>query len=228
MRRTRHSNAALVWLVLALPVCGCAQWTAGMNAFRESGEIRGQVEISAASNGSTQTQEPSGWSEQEVLVFLEPIPAEFSFRSLWEVQKVAIQTARQPSAIQLVMVDQPIRIQNLDAIHHEFFTTHSDNAMRVQLAGESDSTTFRLQSPGLVRLYCVLHPNESHTFIATSSSTYSAFVDAKMRFRIPNVRPGRYRVRAASALDWGQPRMIEIGSSETAELKLQLASGWMH
>lgn len=225
MRDSQRSGFALLWLAIAMPFLGCAHWAEGANSFRSRGEIQGQVKILAGALASPESIEESRSAENEILVFLEPITTRFSLSSLWQVQKVAIQTSRRSSGIQLVTVDRPIRIQNLDSVHHELFTTNTDDPLRIQLMGKSESKAFRLVSTGLVRLYCALHPDENHTLVASSSSAYHAFVDSSMRFRIPHVRPGRYRVRAASALDWGQPETVEIVTAETVSLTLRLPSG---
>ena len=225
MSAPKRSGFALVWLVFAMPFLGCAHWAEGLNALHSGGEIRGRVEIAARALTSPESIEKSSSTENAILVLLEPTTAKFSFGSPWQVQKVAIRTSRHSSGIKLVTADQPIRIQNLDSVHHELFTTNTDDPLRVQLAGNSESEVFRLVNPGLIRFYCVLHPDENYTFISRSSSTYHAFVDSGMRFRIPDVRPGRYRVRAASALDWGESEMVEIVTDETVLLTLRLAPG---
>ena len=212
-----RSRLALPLLGLSMLFIGCAQWTDSLNMFAQPGEIRGHVEIHSKPLESS--------AENKILVFLEPIPARFSLHSPWRVETVPIQTERSASGIHLVGVDQPIRIQNLDSIHHELFTTNTENPLRVRLAGGSESEVLRLASPGLVRLYCALHPEENHTFVASSDPAYSGFIDSGMRFRIQSVRPGRYRVRAASALDWGEPQTVEVVTAGTVQLTLQLTPG---
>ena len=225
MRAPLRSGFALLSFALAMPFLGCAQWADSAHAFRSRGEIQGQVEFLAGSPASPENIRRSNSAENEILVFLEPITARFSLSSLSQVQEVAMQTSRRSSGIQLVTVDRPIRIQNLDSVHHELFTTNTNDPLRIHLTGKSASKPFRLVNTGLVRLYCRLHPDENHTFVASSSSTYHAIVDSSMRFRIPHVRPGRYRVRAASALDWGQAETVDIVIDETVLLTLRLAPG---
>ena len=225
MRAPLRSGVALLSFVLAMPFLGCAQWAESTHAFRSPGEIQGQVEFLAGTPAPPENIRRSNSAENQILVLLEPITARFSLSSLSQVQEVAMQTSRRSSGIQLVTVDRPIRIQNLDSVHHELFTTNTNDPLRIHLTGKSASKPFRLVNTGLVRLYCALHPNENHTFVASSSSTYHAFVDSSMRFRIPHVPPGRYRVRAASALDWGQPETVDIVTGETVSLTLRLAPG---
>jgi hypothetical protein len=220
-----RSRLALPLLALSMSFNGCAQWTDSLNVFAQPGEIGGHVEIRSGPLASPEGARKSSSTENEILVFLEPIPARLSLQSRWHVETVPIQTARSASGIHLVTVDQPIRIQNLDSIHHELFTTNTENPLRVRLAGGAESEVLRLASPGLVRLYCALHPEENHTFVASSDPAYSAFIDSGMRFRIPRVRPGRYRVRAASALDWGEPETVEVVTAGSVQLTLQLTPG---
>lgn len=203
-------------LALSMSIMGCAQWTDSLNVFAGPGAIGGHVEIHSGSPASP---------EAEVLVFLEPIPARFSLHSPWYEGKVPIQTARNDSGIHLVVVDRPIRIQNLDSIHHELFTTNTENPLRARLASGAESEVLRIASPGLVRLFCALHPEENHTLVASVDPVYSAFIDSRMQFHIPRVRPGRYRVRAASALDWGEPETVEVVTAETVQLTLPLTPG---
>lgn len=222
MRIPLRSDFALLWIALAMPFFGCAQWPDSTNAFRSRGEIQGRVEIVAGAPSSSATAESSSSAEKEILVLLEPVTERFSLAPFWRVQDVAIRTSTQSPGIELVTTDRPIRIRNLDSFHHQLFSTNAENPMRIQLAGNSESVNFRLASPGLVRFYCALHPGESHTFIASATSTYHAFVDSGMRFRIPDVRPGRYRVRAASALDWGESETVEIVTAKTVLMTLRL------
>jgi len=216
---------ALPLLALSMSIMGCAQWTDSLNVFARPGAIGGHVEIHSGSPGSPDAARKSNSTETEILVFLEPIPARFSLHSPWHEGTVPIQTARSASGIHLVVVDEPIRIQNLDSIHHELFTTNTENPLRARLAGGAESQVLRIASPGLVRLYCALHPEENHTLVASVDPVYSAFIDSSMRFRIPSVRPGRYRVRAASALDWGEPETVEVVTAGTVQLTLQLTPG---
>jgi hypothetical protein len=191
----------------------------------QSGEIRGSVETLLDAPTFDEIIEESGAEAGEIIVFLEPAGTRFSlgpFKPFEKVRRIVIRAGRQSPQIQLVTVDQPFRFHNLDSIHHELFTANSENSLRIPLKGGSESQTLRLAGPSLVRIFCALHPDENHTLVVSAGHEY-AFVDSNSRFTIPNVRPGRYRVRAANTYDWSQPQTVNLGTSETIELKLRLA-----
>lgn len=223
-RTSRRLRATLPWLALAL-LSGCAGWTELSSVFARSAEIRGHVEFLASPDSPGESVGQSSFEGHQVLVFLEPATARFSFKPRKQVRRIAIRAGRQSPAIQLVTIDQPFRIQNLDSIHHELFTANaedSENSLRIQLRGRSESEILSLASPSLVRLFCALHPDENYTLVVSAGHEH-AFVDSDSRFRIPHLRPGRYRVRAASAYDWSQAQTVNVGTAETIELTLRLA-----
>ena len=201
---------------------GCAQWTGISNVLSRSGEIQGRVEILGGADSPGEIVGRSNFEGRDIIVFLEPTAARFSFKLRPEVRRIAIRTGRPSPEIQLVTINQPFRIQNLDSIHHELFTANSQSDLRIRLRGRSESEILSLVGPSRVRLFCSLHPDENHTLIVSASHEH-AFVDSDSRFRIPHVRPGRYRVRAASAYDWSPPQTVSVGTAESVELTLRLA-----
>lgn len=211
-------------LALALLSLGCANWTGFSNLLARSGEIRGHVE---ALEGVTLPGEDAPKPEfkgGEIIVFIEPIRARFSIWPNRKVQKVAIRTERGSQGIQFVTVDQPFRIQNLDSIHHELFTANQENPLRIRLKGHSESDVLRMASPEFVRFFCALHPDENHTLVVSTGHDYVS-VGADSRFRIPNVRAGQYRVRAASVDGWSAPQTVNVERTNTIELVFRLAPG---
>ena len=200
---------------------GCAQWTDLSNVFGRPGEIRGRVEILAGAVPLDESVGESSLEGREFIVFLEPASARFSRRPHHEVRQIAIRTDQKSPEIQLVTIDQPFRIHNLDSIHHELFTANPEILPRIRLRGRSESEILSLASTGLIRLFCALHPDENHTLVVSAGHQH-VFVDSGSRFRIPHVRPGRYRVRVANTHDWSQPQTVNVGTAETVELTLRL------
>ena len=219
-RRLGPTSLGLACVLLS----GCAQWTDLSSVLSRSGEIQGRVEILGGANSPGEIVGKSNFEGRDIIVFLEPTAARFSFklRPEVEVRRITIRTGRPSPEIQLVTINQPFRIQNLDSIHHELFTADSQSDLRIRLRGRSESEILSLVGPSLVRLFCSLHPDENHTLIVSASHEH-AFVDSDSRFRIPDVRPGRYRVRAASAVDWSPPQTVSVGTAESVELTLRLA-----
>ncbi|PYQ53756.1 MAG: hypothetical protein DMF59_00935 [Acidobacteria bacterium] len=53
----------------------------------------------------------------------------------------------------------------------------------------------KFDNPGLVNVYCNVHPNMS-AVIQVMSTPYYGFADQKGDYALPNVPPGRYRLIA--------------------------------
>jgi len=223
MRTSWRLGPTCLWLASVL-LSGCAVRTELPSVPSRPGEILGRVEILPGAVSPDEGAGQSSFEGREIIVFLEPASAPFSAELRQEEGVVEIRTGRDSPEIQLVTIDQPFRIKNLDSIHHELFTASSENSLRIRLKGRSESEILSLASPSLVRLFCALHPDENHTLVVSTGHEH-AFVDSDSRFRIPHVRPGRYRVRAASTYDWGQPQTVDVGTAETVELTLRLAPG---
>lgn len=205
-----------VWLGLAL-LSGCAQWSDLSLALRRSGEIRGRVETPISQNLGRSRLE-----ERAIIVFLEPATDRFSLKLRQEIRRILIRTGQRSPEVQLVTIDQPFRFHNLDSIHHELFTADPENKLRVRLKGRSESEILSLTSPSLIQLFCALHPDENHTLIVSAGRKH-VFLDADWRFRITDVRPGLYRIRAANADNLSQLYPVNVQPAETVEVMLRLA-----
>ena len=217
----------LLWVCLVLAVnllSGCAQWEGWSPLLERTGEVRGRVEgVVGAAKGD---RVPGAVAGREVLVFLEsetPRASRMLAMSRFRVRRIELGAEGRSSEIQLVSTGQPIRFENRDAIHHELFTAGDEGALRFRLRGHSESETLKLTRSGIVRFFCALHPDEIHVIVVSEGREH-AFVDATSHFRIPRVKPGRYRVRAVSASDWTSPRSVTIGAAETVEVTLRLGT----
>jgi plastocyanin len=82
---------------------------------------------------------------------------------------------------------------NLDPIFHNAFSNFNGQIFDLVLypPGSSKSVTFR--RPGIVRVFCNIHPSMSAIIVVVDSS-YFTTTDEDGGFSIPDVSPGAYRV----------------------------------
>jgi plastocyanin len=82
---------------------------------------------------------------------------------------------------------------NADPIFHNAFSNYEGQLFDVSLypPGTSRSVTFR--KPGVVRVFCNIHPSMSAIIVVLKNS-YFVKVSADGSYRIPNVQPGRYEL----------------------------------
>jgi plastocyanin len=82
---------------------------------------------------------------------------------------------------------------NLDPIFHNAFSNFNGQIFDLVLypPGSSKSVTFR--RPGIVRVFCNIHPSMSAIIVVVNSS-YFATTDEDGKFTIADVAPGTYQV----------------------------------
>ncbi len=90
-----------------------------------------------------------------------------------------------------------VEFPNADPIYHNVFSVSGANRFDLGLyrSGASKSKTF--EAPGLVRIYCNIHP-QMVGFVMVVDSDFVAVTGPDGAFRFENVPPGPYVVRAWS------------------------------
>ena len=209
----------------------CAQWDGLSAGLSGHGEIRGRVELARTALRSDAPAIAKGVDGRSragsIVVFLEPetSPPRPPIRApFWKVPRIEISggTGQSPR-LAWVPIGRPFRFENVDSVHHELFTARTAGSLRIPLRGHAESEIVQLSRPGVVRFFCSLHPEEIHLLVV-SGRRDRAFVDEDRRFRLPRVKPGRYRIRAVSGSDWSAPVDVRVGSEEIVELTLRRGS----
>lgn len=126
--------------------------------------------------------------------------------------------------ILVVPVGSTVNFPNADPISHNIFSLSSGNDFDLGLyrTGAGKSHTF--PTPGLVNVYCNVHPNMS-AVIRVMSTPYYGFAGANGDFSLPDVQPGRYDVVAWNELS-GSARLagVDVPATGVANLGITLDS----
>jgi plastocyanin len=87
-----------------------------------------------------------------------------------------------------------VRFPNLDPFFHNAFSNYDGEVFDIGLhpPGSSREVTFR--RPGVVRLFCNIHPTMSAVIVVLNTPWF-AVSNAQGSFRISGIVPGTYRVR---------------------------------
>jgi plastocyanin len=93
-----------------------------------------------------------------------------------------------------ISVGSTVDFPNLDPIFHNAFSNFSGQPFDIGLyaPGTSKSETFK--QPGIVRVFCNIHPTMS-AIIAVVATPWYAATDPTGRFSLPNVPAGDYHLR---------------------------------
>jgi plastocyanin len=95
----------------------------------------------------------------------------------------------------VVPVGATVEFPNEDPIFHNAFSVSGDNRFDLELYKRPKSGVFTFQHPGVVRVYCNIHPQMSAVVVVRNNPFYTkAAQDGS--FAIPGVPAGRYTLTA--------------------------------
>jgi plastocyanin len=149
----------------------------------------------------------------ETLVWLEPAAGA---RALRKAAPLTVTMATRGKMliphVLAIPVGSTVNFPNEDPISHNLFSLSSPNQFDLGLyrAGAGKSHTFT--SPGVVNVYCNVHPNMS-SVIHVLNSPYYTFADANGNFSFADVPAGRYEVVAWNEMGGSSRTPVEVGAA---------------
>jgi plastocyanin len=93
-----------------------------------------------------------------------------------------------------VPVGATVRFPNFDEIRHNAFSVSKGNAFDLGLYGKGQSKDVTFREPGIVRVYCNVHPQMAMVVVVSPTSHF-ARVKKDGTFEIQNAPAGKYRVK---------------------------------
>jgi hypothetical protein len=154
-----------------------------------------------------------------LLVFLEPLqatgaPAKPAPRPVLRSGENGLA----PAAL-AVPAGTSIRFVNESAIYHRIFSYSESNRFDLGAVRRGESRAIELSRPGVVRIYCSLHPEE-RAVVFVAPSPYFATFRPPGSYEIREVPPGHYRLHAwsESGAAAGPALTVRPGASVAAEI----------
>ena len=93
----------------------------------------------------------------------------------------------------VIQTGTSVDFPNLDPIFHNAFSNYDGQIFDVALYPPGSSRTVRFDRPGIVRVFCNIHPSMSAIIVVVNSS-YFATTDPEGHYAIPYVSPGNYQL----------------------------------
>jgi hypothetical protein len=97
--------------------------------------------------------------------------------------------------VAVVGVGSTVEFPNDDPIFHNAFSVSGDNRFDLELYKRPKTGAHVFQNPGIVRVYCNIHPQMS-AIVVVRDNPYFARVSKDGSFRIEGVPAGKYTLKA--------------------------------
>ena len=146
----------------------------------------------------------------ETLVWLEPMGAKNVPRRPAETVQIVTRNKTLIPHIIAIPVGSSVTFPNDDPISHNLFSLSSGNSFDLGLYRKGAGKSQKFDSPGVVNVYCNVHPNMS-AVIHVLWTPYYGFTDANGHYAF-DVPPGRYRLVAWNEQGGSTESTIDVGA----------------
>jgi plastocyanin len=160
--------------------------------------------------GKDAEEDPLAFERSRVVIYLEgPAPAQSNSgetspanssppsmqqASMQQVSMQQIGRRFSPDLL-VVPVGSTVSFPNMDPIFHNIFSLSKPRTFDLGSYNKGETRTVVFPRPGVVEVYCHLHPNMEATILVTPNRWY-ARSNGTGQYKIPDVPPGRYIVVA--------------------------------
>jgi Carboxypeptidase regulatory-like domain len=174
--------------------------------------------------GEQSAHDPLDYERSHVVVYIENIdtpgaaplpPAAFSMPQL---------NRQFATDLLVVPAGATVSFPNLDPIFHNIFSLSKPRSFDLGSYDKGETRTVKFPKPGVVYVYCHLHPNMEGTVFVAPSGWFTQ-ADASGRYTIKGVPPGRYTLVAwhKKVGFFRKTIVVEDGQETTANFVLPFA-----
>lgn len=118
-------------------------------------------------------------------------------------------------------VGSTVRFPNHDPFNHNVFSASEPNAFDLGLYGRGEAKGHTFGSPGLVRVFCNIHPRMV-AFVVVLPTRYFAQPTADGSFVIEDVAPGHYTLHVWHERSPQVAQEITVGKDGVSDLAIEL------
>lgn len=147
----------------------------------------------------------------ETVVWLEPI-GDRPLRPSPQKTEIVTRSKTLFPHVMAVPAGSTVDFPNEDPISHNLFSLSTGNSFDLGLYRRGTTKSQKFEKPGVVNVYCNVHPNMS-AVIHVMPTPYYGFADAQGRYSI-EAPPGRYRLVAWNELGGTTESTIEVRERE--------------
>ena len=195
-------------LAIAVSAAMLATFATAAPTIAEHGMVRGTVTVKRP------TGVPTGPILVYVVGFTEPPPT--------VAGSISQRGKRFVPDLVAITAGQSITFPNKDPLLHNVFSPTADRTFDLGSFRQGDSRTRKFPDPGVIEVYCNIHPEMSATLVVVPNRKFT-LTGADGRFEIADLPVGTWQIFAYSRHALGPARArITITASATATVSLAL------
>jgi plastocyanin len=117
-----------------------------------------------------------------------------------------------------------VEFPNLDAVFHNVFSVTPDNSFDLGSYRQGESKSVTMTKPGVVSVYCNMHPQMVGHILVVPSSLYTR-AGGDGFYRLPNVPAGKHKIVAWAPNSKPVSMEVEITEDEVTTLEMEVKRG---
>jgi plastocyanin len=145
--------------------------------------------------GKDDDQDPIAYERSRVIVYLEAPLASGQNATISPAPQIAQIDRRFLPDLIVVPVGSTVTFPNMDPIFHNIYSLSKPKSFDLGNYDKGEARKVTFSKPGIVDIYCHLHPNMQATVVVTPNRWF-ARPDRDGKFRIADVPPGQYTLVA--------------------------------
>jgi plastocyanin len=168
--------------------------------------------------GKDSGEAPLDYERERVVIYLEgPVPADADAANPGPFKMEQINRRFSPDLL-VVQAGSTVSFPNMDPVFHNIFSLSKPRSFDLGSYDKGDSRQVVFPKPGIVEVYCHLHPNMAAT-IVVAPNRWNVRSDRTGQYRIPDVPPGKYTVVAwhKAAGFFRKSILVEAGRDSVAD-----------
>ena len=172
------------------------------------GELAGELKVVTSSVASR------AHGPQDAVIYLEDAPNAGAFpKGPFEMKQ---QGKEFTPALLVVPQGATVGFPNLDPVFHNVFSVTPGNTFDLGLHKTGDTATVRMEAPGVVSVYCDIHP-QMIGYLVVVANPFFTQPAADGSFHLHGVPPGTYH--AVAWFPYGPPvrEEVRVSAGETAQ-----------
>ena len=195
------NNLRTLIAIVTLRLRGCAKDISGTILIRKkltNRSVTAPVSVyqrgTVVSLGKDTEQDPLAFERSRVVIYLEESTPRASVSAGSGVPMQQLDRRFLPDLV-VVPAGSTVSFPNMDPIFHNIFSLSKPKEFDLGSYNKGETRNVVFSKPGIVYVYCHLHPNMAATVVVTPNRWF-ARADPAGQYTIPGVPPGRYTVVA--------------------------------